>query len=163
LLTFKISLANKRGSCELVTVGSDATPHPECRAVPPVDLNVTWLLAAITDANASKFAIDRQHAKCNTPRRNPQVNAAMEYFYRCHNWASEVWDLSFFLRMALTCRLRIILCTQFSQLALAMNENDLTLATSMSILYLSQLFLYLNRRRRKRLSKCMLYLNVLFI
>jgi hypothetical protein len=45
-----------------------------------MDVNITWLLQHLGDDNKSKFVIDRQAKSCHTPRRNDQVEEALEYF-----------------------------------------------------------------------------------
>lgn len=74
-----------------MTVGSDQPPFPEVRVVSPIDLNLTWLLQAINpESNSSKFSVDRAHEKCHTPRRNPDVTKALDFFRNTFQWAQSV-------------------------------------------------------------------------
>eukprot|EP00281_Chroomonas_sp_CCMP1168_P029360 CAMPEP_0206240752 /NCGR_PEP_ID=MMETSP0047_2-20121206/16113_1 /ASSEMBLY_ACC=CAM_ASM_000192 /TAXON_ID=195065 /ORGANISM="Chroomonas mesostigmatica_cf, Strain CCMP1168" /LENGTH=900 /DNA_ID=CAMNT_0053665569 /DNA_START=138 /DNA_END=2841 /DNA_ORIENTATION=+ len=74
----------RKGSVELVTGTRDA-PYPAARAFPDQDLNVTYLLNKL-----GAFAIDRSHASCHTPRRNPDVDACLEFVQGAGGWGVRV-------------------------------------------------------------------------
>jgi hypothetical protein len=97
-----------------MTVGTNSPPYPETKILPPIDLNITWLLQSITENDHSKFSVDRSHAKCRTPRRNPDVNTAMDYFRRCYLWSDSVCHTRKKSGNSLLIRLKNILLIQFS-------------------------------------------------
>lgn len=87
----KVLLQERKGGCELKT-NANVTPQPStsgkafCISAPnlqvpvPIDVNITWLLTKINDNNLVDFQIDRTSKDCHTPRRNPEVDVAFEFF-----------------------------------------------------------------------------------
>eukprot|EP01126_Amoeba_proteus_P018085 TRINITY_DN1903_c0_g4_i1.p1 TRINITY_DN1903_c0_g4~~TRINITY_DN1903_c0_g4_i1.p1 ORF type:complete len:339 (+),score=49.37 TRINITY_DN1903_c0_g4_i1:568-1584(+) len=66
---------------------SKATVHPN------IDLNITWLLTQISDEQSQFspcFTISRSKKTCRTPRRNPEIEAALTYFRTAHKWAVNI-------------------------------------------------------------------------
>ena len=77
-----IELQSRSSSTVIITKGSKEAPLPEGTVHPFVDVPLTWLLQQITtEKQVCRFQIDRsQSDKCRTPRRNEQVDAALEFF-----------------------------------------------------------------------------------
>lgn len=48
--------------------------------LPSHDINITWLLQNIDNGGVTVFGINREAKACHTPRRNPEVEAAIDYF-----------------------------------------------------------------------------------
>jgi len=97
----KTSLAASCTSASLLTRSDKpVTPRPLHRSAIVEEVDLTWLLkafggdSAATDADAHvvvDFSIDRSDEKtCHTPRRNAQVEQAMNFFQRLHFYQAEV-------------------------------------------------------------------------
>jgi hypothetical protein len=56
----------------------------------PIDVSLTWLLKHLDDKLRPVFKIDRMHSECRTPRRNPQVEQALNYFNSFDKFCSSV-------------------------------------------------------------------------
>lgn len=52
-------------------------------------LNMTWWTEQVKQ-NAYAFSIDRSLESCRTPRRNDNINRAMEFHTRLHQWCTSV-------------------------------------------------------------------------
>ena len=89
-----VALLSRSGSIEIKT-GAKTTPRPQAVARPPVDVNITWLLAGIDAESRSSFVIDRADKSCHTPRRNREIDAALREAEQFHAWCSQV--ASYFL------------------------------------------------------------------
>ncbi|CAJ1960166.1 unnamed protein product [Cylindrotheca closterium] len=85
----KIMLQSRDSSTIVVTQSKDA-PMEKVEKHTPVDLNLTWMLKQIDMENkATGFSIDV--TKANTPRRNEQVEASMNFFCsRMNSWLYNV-------------------------------------------------------------------------
>merc|ERR1719456_681047 len=71
-------VAGREAACEVLT-RSEKPPIAERHEKPPVDCDVTWLLSHLrADGNLS-VRVDRDSAKCITPRRNPTVDDALSF------------------------------------------------------------------------------------
>lgn len=59
---------------------------------PSEDVNITWLLQALRETEGLvDFTIDRSNPKvCHTPRRNPDVEEALQCFRNIFTWANHV-------------------------------------------------------------------------
>src|SRR5258708_646610 len=53
----------------------------------PIDVEITWLLRQLA---GEQFRISRDEAKCRTPQRNPDTEAALDFFKKLGLWAYEV-------------------------------------------------------------------------
>ncbi|MBL0197037.1 MAG: hypothetical protein IPQ09_22970 [Myxococcales bacterium] len=84
-----LTLLARIGSVELKT-GAKTTPRPLGVVRPPVEVNVTWLLGRLDAESRPSFAIDRTAKACHTPRRNPQVEAALAALEELHGWCARV-------------------------------------------------------------------------
>jgi len=96
------------GKTELVTLnGRDRPPHDARTVNDPIDVNVTWffqhVVSPASSASASapasapadshlSFRINRDSALCRTPRRNPDVDAALAFFQSFYTWTVHVDD-----------------------------------------------------------------------
>eukprot|EP00440_Ansanella_granifera_P051937 gb/GFBE01056310.1/.p1 GENE.gb/GFBE01056310.1/~~gb/GFBE01056310.1/.p1 ORF type:complete len:1013 (+),score=257.29 gb/GFBE01056310.1/:1-3039(+) len=87
----KLRIASHEGSCELTT-NKRVTPYPEVKVPAKVaEINITWLLRNLKDDAATAcFSINRQHAKCHTPRRNQDVESALSHFRNFASWAGDL-------------------------------------------------------------------------
>ena len=56
-----------------------SNPYPAERVVPDIEVDISWLLMSIDDAQRPNFTIDRTHEKCFTPRRNYDIDASMNF------------------------------------------------------------------------------------
>ncbi len=72
-----LTLLARKGSVTIKTVAK-TTPRPRTVVRPHVDVNVTWLFAHLDPEGRSSFAIDRTREDCHTPRRNRDVEAALQ-------------------------------------------------------------------------------------
>lgn len=79
----------RSGSIELKTT-QKTTPRPATVVRPPCDLNATWLFAHLDADARAAFAIDRAASGCHTPRRNPEVDAALVAFDEVATWCAAV-------------------------------------------------------------------------
>lgn len=86
-----IILQGRTGTVELKT-NADATPKPVNVVRPNIDVNISWLLAHIDDANKGKFAIDRLSKRTHTPRRNAAVDEAFGFLVHLFRWADAVFS-----------------------------------------------------------------------
>ena len=72
----RIVLCKREGKTKLTTL-SERTPHPKTSAKKVKECEISLLFKRI-DAEGIAFEIDRSHAKCHTPRRNPDVLRILE-------------------------------------------------------------------------------------
>jgi hypothetical protein len=79
-----------RDSSSIVVTQSEAAPLDESREHPAIDLSLTWLLQQIdVEKGTAKFTIDTEKSK--TPRRNEQVDKAMDFFCsRMTSWVRAI-------------------------------------------------------------------------
>jgi hypothetical protein len=80
----RVVLQGRTGTVEIITT-TDKSPRPETRVVDPIEVNITWLLR-----DAAAFKIDRSAKSCRTPRRNADVEAALNAFEALHSWCARV-------------------------------------------------------------------------
>eukprot|EP01062_Namystynia_karyoxenos_P072269 TRINITY_DN682_c0_g1_i2.p1 TRINITY_DN682_c0_g1~~TRINITY_DN682_c0_g1_i2.p1 ORF type:complete len:935 (+),score=402.88 TRINITY_DN682_c0_g1_i2:116-2806(+) len=82
-----LTLISAKGKHEIKTTGPEpVAPKPEQHAHKPMEVNVSWLLKhSIQD-----FAIGRAEKTCHTPRRNPDIESALQFFQRYSMWAEGV-------------------------------------------------------------------------
>jgi hypothetical protein len=84
-----IALLTRTGGVEIKTA-ANKTPRPSTVVRPPVDADLSWFLARVDEEGRPTFGIDRAAAECHTPRRNPEVEAALRAFEAIHAWGSRV-------------------------------------------------------------------------
>lgn len=88
--TEKVSLNSRKGNFTLKTTSKD-TPHPQVSVQPNKDLNITFFLKNISqDFTTPAFSIDRKNKDCRTPKRNPDSDAATDFFTEMSEWAEFV-------------------------------------------------------------------------
>ncbi|MCW5801810.1 MAG: hypothetical protein KIT31_05440 [Deltaproteobacteria bacterium] len=84
-----ITIHARAGGVDIKTA-QDATPRPKVVVRPNLDVNLTWLLGQLDADGRAAFAIDRKDEDCHTPRRNPQIDAAMGAFDELWAWCESV-------------------------------------------------------------------------
>ena len=100
-----IELQSRNTSSVIVTSAGMANDYIPKTTTPPVDkhtlhspieINITWLLMTLNrEAGVCQFAIDRTIPSCQTPRRNEQVDSALEFQASLKQWANGV--IGFFI------------------------------------------------------------------
>lgn len=89
-----IELQSRDTSTVLITTTHSKTgPLPEHTVHPPIDVDLTWFFNMIsTDQQLCRFAIDRSNPEtCVTPRRNGNVQEAIEFYQVfSQSWARSV-------------------------------------------------------------------------
>jgi hypothetical protein len=80
----RVVLQGRTGTVDIITT-TDKSPRPETRVVDPIEVNITWLLR-----DAAAFKIDRSAKSCRTPRRNDEVESALNAFEALHSWCARV-------------------------------------------------------------------------
>ena len=83
----RVLLRSRTGGYEIMT-SNKTPPQPQTAVADPVDVDLTWLLQALTagpDGNVA-WSIDREDEACRTPSRNPEVTAAMEALGALRAW-----------------------------------------------------------------------------
>jgi len=60
----------------------------------PLDVDITWIFTVLNrQAGVCQFAIDKSLAACKTPRRNPQVEQAVEFQHQLQQFANRLKQL----------------------------------------------------------------------
>ncbi|CAJ1960792.1 unnamed protein product [Cylindrotheca closterium] len=78
-----------RSSSIIVVTQSNHSPIAKIREHPPIDILLNWFVQHIDPVKKTTvFHIQTNEAK--TPRRNAQVDEALDYFNRMEQWASHV-------------------------------------------------------------------------
>ncbi len=80
---------------EIVT-GTKNNPRFEAKIHPNVDVDISWVLRHINPVDLGvAFKINREDEKCKTPRRNKDVNDALQSLRALTFWSSTVnWYFS---------------------------------------------------------------------
>ena len=86
--SFSLTLRERKYDHEIKTA-SKIAPRPKNRIAPAEEVNVTWLFQRY-DSKGYKFEIDRSKKTCLTPRRNVDVENAMEFFGKLRSWSGRV-------------------------------------------------------------------------
>ena len=91
-----LRLGGRAASLELRT-SAKVPPRPSALQLEDCQVSLTWLLSQLEEADdgdscATRFAIDRAGDDCATPRRNPQVDAALRAALDLHAWAQAAAD-----------------------------------------------------------------------
>ena len=100
-----IELQSRNTSSVIVTSAGMANDYIPKTTTPPVDkhtlhspieINITWLLMTLNrETGVCQFAVDRTIPSCQTPRRNEQVDSALEFQASLKQWANGV--IGFFM------------------------------------------------------------------
>ena len=79
-------------SCQhIVSIITNTTFRPEVKILPPIDLDLTWLLQHISfDDFSPIFSINKNHRKCFTPCRNLEVKQALKSLQEINKWIQEI-------------------------------------------------------------------------
>ena len=85
----KIVLQGRKGGV-VVKTSSDSNPYPETKVRSPLQVNISWIFSRVNERQQFQFKIDRESKLCHTPRRNPEVNDALEYFNKLTVWCNGV-------------------------------------------------------------------------
>ena len=84
---------NRSSSAEVVTTGNKVPPLPAMSILSPLDTSLNWLfdnLKSTEEGLACSFVIDRSTETCRTPRRNGDIEGALEFFGGMKKWSDEV-------------------------------------------------------------------------
>lgn len=84
-----VELSSRGGRVEIKST-THQTPRPRSVVRPPIDLDLTWVLRQLDDDGRVAFAVDRAHPDCHTPRRNRQVDEALQAFDAVQAWCAAV-------------------------------------------------------------------------
>jgi hypothetical protein len=84
-----VSLQSRSGKFEIKTAAK-SPPRLEQVLRPHLDANITWLLRQVDPEHRASFAIDRSARECHTPRRNPEVEAALRAHRELAAWCASV-------------------------------------------------------------------------
>jgi len=89
----ELVLSESSENCSLVT-STKASPLPAATTWPVQQLSLGWLLEQLQkDGRTVAFDINRLHPKCLTPRRNPDVDAAVLHFRAAAKFATEASNM----------------------------------------------------------------------
>jgi hypothetical protein len=85
----------ERAASYTVLTASDQPPvpdrfSPQERGATSHDVQVTWILQQLSASRQLQFAVDRGGPGCRTPRRNPEIAAAVHTLSRLERWAQIV-------------------------------------------------------------------------
>eukprot|EP01126_Amoeba_proteus_P056974 TRINITY_DN7221_c0_g1_i2.p1 TRINITY_DN7221_c0_g1~~TRINITY_DN7221_c0_g1_i2.p1 ORF type:complete len:324 (-),score=60.62 TRINITY_DN7221_c0_g1_i2:1226-2197(-) len=84
-----ISLMLRSGEHHIITA-TNISPKPSVSIIPPIDLNITWLLNNINEEGVLSFSINRNSPACHTPRRNPSIDGAFSFLKEFFAWSNSV-------------------------------------------------------------------------
>ena len=77
------------GNYEIKT-SVDSTPKPKVTAVGAYEVNLTWLFQNLNDNLQLSFKIDRTRKSCHTPRRNQEIEQALNFVQRFSSWSGNI-------------------------------------------------------------------------
>lgn len=85
----KIVLQGRIGNYEIVT-NSKTPPKPQFSVQPSIDLNISWLLSTVNENLTLNFSINRSDSQCRTPRRNPEIQSALNFYNSFFVWCGKI-------------------------------------------------------------------------
>jgi hypothetical protein len=91
-----VELQSRSASTILITSGGSGSGRPispmaERTVHVPIDVPLTWFFQRISPTEQlCEFIIDRDQKSCKTPRRNDNVDAAVEFDRKLHEWTRKV-------------------------------------------------------------------------
>ena len=105
-----IKLHGRSSSYEIVISGNKESPYPGCTISDPINLSLDWILEHIDLDSSSptkqydnttsligtpfcKFTINRSAKSCRTPRRNDNINDAIDFYSQLKSWANHVRNI----------------------------------------------------------------------
>ena len=77
------------GNYEIKT-SVDSTPQPKVTTVGSYDIDLTWLFQNLNDNLQLSFKIDRTKKSCHTPRRNREIENALNFVNRFSSWSGSI-------------------------------------------------------------------------
>lgn len=92
-LTQELEFFSKAGKRTLVSSHKGENPAPAYDIAFPLVANITWLFQNITtsgDKYHPSFSVDRNSKTCYTPRRNDDINTALDTLQSVLIWANNV-------------------------------------------------------------------------
>jgi hypothetical protein len=84
-----VTLLTRSGTTEIKTA-ANTTPRLRVVIRPSIDVNISWLLKHLDKESRVSFSIDRVLSSCHTPRRNVQVEEALDVLEQLTNWCVQV-------------------------------------------------------------------------
>jgi len=99
-------IQSRKGTEIIVVTGSERAPCPPQHVHPHRDVDLNWYLQQLHTSGEgfqSQFSIDRDASSCKTPRRNDDVQKAVEAFEELRQWT---WRVSSFFHDTVPSRLR---------------------------------------------------------
>ncbi|KAJ3331118.1 hypothetical protein HDU91_003412, partial [Kappamyces sp. JEL0680] len=87
-------LMSRSGDGELKTLVKEPAPQAATVSRPPIEVDATYFFkkgGAASSKAAWSFKVDRTHKDCWTPRRNPQVQEALDFLSSLYTWSDSVW------------------------------------------------------------------------
>lgn len=84
-----IVLLGRKATYEIMTPSKN-TPQPIVSVDPPREVNVTWYFQQLNAEGKFAFAVDRSAAPCHTPRRNEDIDRAIQQFSEWYAFMSFV-------------------------------------------------------------------------
>ena len=84
-----VVLLSRAGLYEVMT-SAKTTPRPRSVVRPAIDVDIAWLLRHIGADARADFSIDRTSAECHTPRRNQDIERALQVFGAVATWCIRV-------------------------------------------------------------------------
>mmetsp|Transcript_126991 Transcript_126991/g.179207 ORF Transcript_126991/g.179207 Transcript_126991/m.179207 type:complete len:1000 (+) Transcript_126991:70-3069(+) len=86
----RLLICSRSGHVELKT-STKSSPHPETKVSTCEEVNISFLVKQLLGSPATPaFKIDRLSPKCRTPRRNPEVQEAVNFGRRYLTWICKV-------------------------------------------------------------------------
>ena len=73
-----------------LTTSSEKNPKVEKCILPSIELQINWVLDNLDDALRPNFQINRSAKYCKTPRRNQQIEEAIEFFFKSKQWSYDI-------------------------------------------------------------------------
>ena len=84
-----ISLKSNQVSTTIKTNSKDS-PQPKKSSSSPVDVAITWLISQLNSDGCVTCSINRTKETCHTPRRNPLIESAIDFFNTMLHWNQQV-------------------------------------------------------------------------
>jgi len=84
-----IPLRSRTGTYEIKTTSKN-TPKPKVSVLNDLDVEVSWYLQQFNDSFRPSFSINRASKTCYTPRRNDDVEAALNFYTKYFHWSTNV-------------------------------------------------------------------------
>jgi hypothetical protein len=78
-------------SQHILSIATNDIFRPEMTIRPNLDVDLTWLLQHVSlETMDPNFEINRNSKDCHTPRRNSEINSAVQYLTQMMNWTQQV-------------------------------------------------------------------------